>query len=284
MWNLNYDSVKEVVSALESEGLAMSKKFGQNFLIDHNARAMIAEKIGAKAGTTTWEIGPGMGSITALVLKEKASVKAFEIDNGFCRLLKDRAFGDEENFTLIQGDALKTIAKESEVPDIIYGNLPYNVGSVIIARLIESSILPERMVFTLQKEVVERICAHENSDDYSSFSTLCQLDYIPQLAFVIRKGCFYPEPQVESAVVVMEKRKESLVEENLRATFLEVNRLIFSQRRKTIKNNLKALNLKAINSVLSQANLLGSERAETLSLNKIIDLARAVNSDKLSSL
>ena len=82
----------------------------------------------------------------------------------------------------------------------------------------------------------------------------------------------------------MEKRKESLVEENLRATFLEVNRLIFSQRRKTIKNNLKALNLKAIDSVLSQANLLGSERAETLSLSKIIDLARAVNSDKLSSL
>lgn len=284
MWNLNYDSVKEVISVLESEGLAMSKKFGQNFLIDHNARESIREKIAYKENLSAWEIGPGMGAITSLVLNSGIKVKAFEIDKGFCRLLKERAFSDEANFTLIEGDALKTIANQSEIPDIIYGNLPYNVGSIIIARLIENSILPERMVYTLQREVVERICAKENSDDYSSFSVLCQIDYKPTLSFVIRKGCFYPEPQVESAVVVMEKRKESLVPNDLRETFLEVNRALFSQRRKTIKNNLKALNLKDIDRVIASSNLAGNERAETLSIEKIVEIAEAVNSDKLSSL
>lgn len=284
MWNLNYDSVKEVISVLESEGLAMSKKFGQNFLIDHNARESIREKIAYKENLSAWEIGPGMGAITSLVLNSGIKVKAFEIDKGFCRLLKERAFSDEANFTLIEGDALKTIANQSEIPDIIYGNLPYNVGSIIIARLIENNILPKRMVYTLQREVVERICAKENSDDYSSFSVLCQIDYKPTLSFVIRKGCFYPEPQVESAVVVMEKRKESLVPESLRETFLEVNRALFSQRRKTIKNNLKALNLKDIDRVIASSNLAGNERAETLSIEKIVEIAEAVNSDKLSSL
>lgn len=284
MWNLNYDSVKEVISVLESEGLAMSKKFGQNFLIDHNARESIREKIAYKENLSAWEIGPGMGAITSLVLNSGIKVKAFEIDKGFCRLLKERAFSDEANFTLIEGDALKTIANQSEIPDIIYGNLPYNVGSIIIARLIENSILPERMVYTLQREVVERICAKENSDDYSSFSVLCQIDYKPTLSFVIRKGCFYPEPQVESAVVVMEKRKESLVPNDLRETFLEVNRALFSQRRKTIKNNLKALNLKDIDRVIASSNIAGNERAETLSIEKIVEIAKAVNSDKLSSL
>ncbi len=284
MWNLNYDSVKEVISVLESEGLAMSKKFGQNFLIDHNARESIREKIAYKENLSAWEIGPGMGAITSLVLNSGIKVKAFEIDKGFCRLLKERAFSDEANFTLIEGDALKTISDQSEIPDIIYGNLPYNVGSIIIARLIENNILPERMVYTLQREVVERICAKENSDDYSSFSVLCQIDYKPTLSFVIRKGCFYPEPQVESAVVVMEKRKESLVPESLRETFLEVNRALFSQRRKTIKNNLKALNLKDIDRVIASSNLAGNERAETLSIEKIVEIAKAVNSDKLSSL
>ena len=284
MWNLNYDSVKEVISVLESEGLAMSKKFGQNFLIDHNARESIREKIAYKENLSAWEIGPGMGAITSLVLNSGIKVKAFEIDKGFCRLLKERAFSDEANFTLIEGDALKTISDQSEIPDIIYGNLPYNVGSIIIARLIENSILPERMVYTLQREVVERICAKENSDDYSSFSVLCQIDYKPTLSFVIRKGCFYPEPQVESAVVVMEKRKESLVPNDLRETFLEVNRALFSQRRKTIKNNLKALNLKDIDRVIASSNIAGNERAETLSIEKTVEIAKAVNSDKLSSL
>ena len=282
MWNLNYTSVKEVSSVLTEEGLAMTKKFGQNFLIDQNARAAVAAAVGAEPGMHCWEIGPGMGSITAMVLSEGAFVKAFEIDNGFCRLLSGRAFADEERFSLISGDALKTIPLEKEVPDIIYGNLPYNVGSVIIARLIESSILPPRMVYTLQKEVVERMCAQPGSDEWSSFSVLCQIDYIPRLAFVIKKGCFYPEPKVESAVVVMERREKSLVPSEIRDVFLSMNRALFAQRRKTVRNNLKALNLRDIDSVLSASGLAGSERAETLPVSTLVKLASSISSDRSS--
>ncbi len=282
MWNLNYTSVKEVSSVLNEEGLAMTKKFGQNFLIDKNARDAVASAVGAGEGSRCWEIGPGMGSITAMVLSSGACVKAFEIDNGFCRLLSERAFADEERFTLISGDALKTIPSEKEVPDIIYGNLPYNVGSVIIARLIESSILPSRMVYTLQKEVVDRICAAPGSDEWSSFSVLCQIDYIPRFAFVIKRGCFYPEPNVESAVVIMEKRERPLVPEEIRSVFLSMNRALFAQRRKTVRNNLKALGLKDIDKVLSSSGLTGSERAETLSVSTLVSLAAAISSDRSS--
>ncbi len=133
MWNLNYDSPKEIMSILDREGLAMTKKFGQNFLINKTARENIASLIAAKEGECLWEIGPGLGAITALTLKSNAAVKAFEIDNGFCRVLKESAFSDEKNFTLVQGDALKTLFSQKERPDIIYGNLPYNVGSICIA-------------------------------------------------------------------------------------------------------------------------------------------------------
>lgn len=282
MWKLNYDSPKEITAILEREGLAMSKKFGQNFLISRQARESIAALIGAEKDRIIWEIGPGLGAITSLVLASGASVKAFEIDNGFCRMLSGEAFGDEKGFTLVQGDALKTLLAENERPDIIYGNLPYNVGSVCIAKLIENSILPERMVFTLQREVVSRMCASAGSEDYSSFSILTQLDYVNREAFVIRRSCFYPEPNVESSVVVMEKRSTPLVSDELRSIFLPLVRDLFAQRRKNIRNNLlsgfvgKKGGKSAVEAVITAAGFSGSERAETFGFPELIRIAEAV--------
>ncbi len=282
MWNLNYDSPKEIMSILDKEGLAMTKKFGQNFLINRAARENIAALIDAKEGESLWEIGPGLGAITSLVLSSNASVTAFEIDNGFCRVLRDSAFSDEKNFSLVQGDALKTLFSQSERPDIIYGNLPYNVGSICIAKLIEEGITPKRMVFTLQKEVVERMCALPGDEAYSSFSILTQLDYHNTLTNVISKGCFYPEPQVESAVVVMTKRKEPQVPDTLRPIFLPLVRDLFAQRRKNIRNNLlsgfvgKRGGKEAVSALLEISGFSGSERAETFGYPELIRLTRAV--------
>ncbi len=283
MWNLNYDSPKEVMAVLERNGLAMSKKFGQNFLVDRYARQSIQQQIGSREGMRLWEIGPGLGAITSLVLKSGAFVKVFEIDNGFCRVLSEEAFCDEERFALVQGDALKTLFAEEEMPDIIYGNLPYNVGSVIIASLIEKKVLPEKMVFTLQKEVVDRMTASPGDENYSSFSLLTQLDYENRLSQIIRKGCFYPEPKVESAVVVMTKRKEPMIPESLRPLFLALVRDLFAQRRKNIRNNLssgfvgKMGGKAAVESVLSSSGFTGSERAETFGFEEFVKLTRAVS-------
>ncbi len=281
MWDLNYDSPKEVMATLERNGLAMSKKFGQNFLVDHYARTAIADQIKAEKGMRLWEVGPGLGAITSLILSTGADLKVFEIDNGFCRVLSEEAFRDEEHFTLVPSDALKTLFVQEERPDVIYGNLPYNVGSVIIASLIEKGILPERMVFTLQKEVVDRMTASAGDENYSSFSLLTQLDYENRLTQIIRKGCFYPEPKVESAVVVMTKRKEPMIPDSLREIFLSLIRDLFAQRRKNIKNNLlsgfvgKAGGKAAVEQVLSLSGFSGSERAEIFGFAEFLRLSRA---------
>lgn len=282
MWNLNYNSISQLDGKLKENGLAMSKKFGQNFLISSQAREKIVSFMDLKESINVWEIGPGLGAITHLVLKENVNLKCFEIDHGFASILREDAFADEKNFTLVEGDALKTLFLEQDMPDRIIGNLPYNVGSVIIAKLIESSILPERMVFTLQKEVVDRMCAKSGDDSYSSFSILTQIDYENKLELVLKKGCFWPQPQVDSAVVVMRKRDKSLVDDSLRSVFLPLVRDLFAQRRKNIKNNLMSssygnLGKEKIEQIIAQSGLIGTERAEALSFVQILSIARVIS-------
>ena len=241
MWEFNYGSSTEIAALLERKSLAMSKKFGQNFLFSNEARSRIVSLLGAPAGSCVWEIGPGA-----------------------------------ENFILVEGDALKTLFMNESRPDYICGNLPYNVGSVIIARLIENSILPSRMVFTLQKEVVERMCARPGDEQYSSFSILTQADYENTLAFCISRNCFYPKPNVDSAVVLMTKRSESLIPSELRPFFLSFIRQVFSQRRKTVRNNLSAFSRPELEKAFSSSGLSGNERAEALSFDQLISLASAL--------
>lgn len=280
MWNFNYDSPKEISQILDLASLAMTKKFGQNFLYSASARERIVRALNAQEDASVWEIGPGLGSITSLLLKSGVKVRAFEIDNGFCRLLKEQAFADEDGFSLVQGDALKTLFTQDETPDYICGNLPYNVGSVCIAKLIENDIRVRRMVFTLQKEVVERMCASKNSDAYSFFSLLTQIDYRNRLLFTIPRSCFYPQPNVDSAVVVMERRETSLVPDEIRNDFLSIVRTLFSQRRKTIRNNLSSVYSKEkLSSAFDRASLSGMERAEALDIDQLINLVNILKSE-----
>lgn len=278
MWNLNYDSITQIDGILRENGLAMSKKFGQNFLVSARMREGIADLVEAEDGMAVWEIGPGLGAITSEMLKRKARVTAFEIDHGFAEILRNRAFSDEEGFTLVEGDALKTLFTRKMDACRIIGNLPYNVGSQIIARLIEASYLPDRMVFTLQREVCDRIVAKPGDEDYSSFSVLTNIDYSTRIAMSIRRGCFWPQPNVDSAVVVME-RKRSAVSDDARPMMLRLVRSAFAQRRKTLRNNLSSSSFSslagkdAIEGVFSRMGLTGSERAETLSVERLAEMA-----------
>ncbi len=285
MWNLNYDSPSEIERVLKENGLSMSKKFGQNFLINGDMRRKIVEYIGAEEGMRVWEVGPGLGAITHHLLENGVDLTAFEIDRGFVKVLNEIAFPDEENFSLVEGDALKTLFKKKllPLPERIIGNLPYNVGSVIIASLIEKGYLPDRMVFTLQKEVVDRMTGTIDSESYSSFSILTQIDYVNKNVLKLSSGCFWPRPNVDSAVVVMNKREKSLVPDEYRETFLTLLRALFSQRRKTIKNNLSSSiygnnGKEYVEEILSKSKLTGSERAEKLEVDRIVDLAIAIQS------
>ncbi len=279
IWDFDYSSVSSITRLLEENGLGMTKKFGQNFLISAPTLDRITALCGLDESSVVWEVGPGIGALTTRLLKTGAKVTAFEIDHGFCRILREKAYIDVPNFRLIEGDALKTwkeVYEKEGAPDMICANLPYNVGSVFIASVIENRCLPSRMVYTLQSEVVERICAKMGDEQYSGFSILTGIDYENHEAMKIKSGCFFPSPNVDSSVVVMQRRKDPLVPDKEALAFLNLVRVLFSQRRKNVRNNLKALGLASekIDSVLDKSGILPSERAEKLSVEQILTLLR----------
>ncbi len=224
----------------------MQKRFGQNFLLNQNVRERIVELVEMKPNSVVWEIGPGMGAITSLMAGYCKKLNVFEIDRGFILLLKE-LYKKAPAFNIIEGDALKNwplVAKEESTPDILIGNLPYNVGSLIIASVIEKALLPERMAFTVQKEVALRMSEKSGGKQYSSFSMLCGLDYEVKKTFDIQPGSFYPKPEVVSSVALMVKKAErtlagySLDDPEIRGNYFKIIRDLFKQRRKTINNNL----------------------------------------------
>ena len=281
MWNFDYTSVSAITSLLNEYGLSMSKKFGQNFLINSDALKRIVELAGIKTGIKVWEIGPGIGALTSRMLNAGAKVTAFEIDRGFCNILKNLAFQNCDEFRLIEGDVLKNWKKEYEengMPDIVCANLPYNIGSVFIASLIEQRCIPETMVFTLQSEVVKRICSQIGDEQYSGFSILTSVDYESKEVMKLKSASFWPKPNVDSSVVLMKKRENPLVPENMVINFLHLCRVLFAQRRKTVKNNLKTagINTQIIDDALTKAQISETERAEKLSIEKISKLSEFI--------
>ena len=285
IWDFPYDSPNAISKLLEENSLAMSKKFGQNFLISEPTLRRIATSLNSIEGRKVWEIGPGIGSITTLLLARGVHLTAFEIDRGFVSILTDRAFSQESQFRLIEGDVLKTWYPLFEVegaPDTICGNLPYNIGSICIARFLEAQCHPRTMVFTLQREVGERLAAKPNSKLWSTLSILAQIDYEVDIVFTIRPGSFYPPPNVDSVVVRMERRSASLIEPSLRELFLVIMRDLFTQRRKTVRNNLLhgklggRLEKGFLLESLAKANIAENERAERLSIPQLSVLAGVI--------
>jgi 16S rRNA (adenine1518-N6/adenine1519-N6)-dimethyltransferase len=278
---INYNSASALRSLLEQEGLGMRKKFGQNFLINPAVRQTLADALGAQDGDEVWEIGPGLGAMTALLLERGLKVKAFEIDSGFIRILK-REFAEEKNFYLVEGDVLKTW-KNAPAVSFLFGNLPYNIAAAFLADLIEEGCLFQRMVVTIQKEVALRMTASAGSPDYSSFSVLCASAYNVKPLTVIRPSSFFPQPNVDSMAVLLENRNAPAVV----PVFFPLVRALFSSRRKTIKNNLSVFCASRFGTpalsarFLQENNLSGKERAEELSTEVFLSIAKSIQNVRL---
>ncbi len=272
-----YDSPKEIQKLLESNGLSMNKRFGQNFLLSEGSRAQIIDSMALTEDTVCWEVGPGIGAITHDIIPKVSSLTVFEIDKGFIVLLKE-FFGDESDFSIIEGDVLKNWPnywKAHQSPDVICGNLPYNIGAQTIASFIEKECLVPTMVFTLQKEVVQRMCAPSGSKQYSAFSVLCSLDYHVEHLFDIQPGAFFPVPDVTSAVVRMKRRETPLLASEKRVDFLKMVHRMFSSRRKTILNNLSGisdLSKSDISEILTDGGYDPGIRAERLSIDQMLGI------------
>ncbi len=238
---LNYNSPSEIRRVLEQLGVRLQKRWGQTFLINRGAREAILSLIAPEAADHIWEIGPGLGTLTALLLPKVRALAAFEIDRGLVTYLREN-FGSRNNFTLVTGDVLKTwrfYLREHGTPDKIVGNLPYSCASALIAALAENRVLPKRSVFTVQRELAERMSAHPGNKNYSSFSVLCQTVYRIGERLQLKPGSFFPAPGVHSTVVVLEPNREveGVPEWSF---FLTCLRMLFQSRRKTMRNNLLA--------------------------------------------
>ena len=278
----DYDSPSSLKNFLDQQGMAMQKKFGQNFLINGPARRRLIDALQVDEATSVWEVGPGLGAMTDEILSRGASVTAFEIDRGFATCVRDffKDYEAQGKFTLVEGDVLKTWKSQAEkqLPNRFFGNLPYNVAATIIADMISAGYRFPRSVVTVQKEVAQRMCATVGSKDYSSFSILCSWAYNVTPLMDLGGGSFWPRPNVDSRAVVMELREDFPRCQNPEH-FMKLLRGLFASLRKTIKNNLTVFysNGEQASAVLDEAKINPQVRAEELPLEILLHLSDISN-------
>lgn len=255
------------------------KRFGQNFLIDHNVIFKIIDSINAQKGEHWVEIGPGLGAITEPLLAQDISLDVIELDRNLVRLLKHK-FRENNKLTLHSADVLNfnffLLPKKGEKLRIV-GNLPYNISTTLLFYLLNSINFIEDMHFMLQKEIVERICAKPGSKIYGRLTVMMQLFCKTELVFYVLPESFNPIPKVTSAMIrLIPHQKLALEAKNLKY-FSDLVTSAFSQRRKTIQNSLKKLiTKKQIISVGINPKL----RAESITLAQFIQLSMLPNTLK----
>jgi 16S rRNA (adenine1518-N6/adenine1519-N6)-dimethyltransferase len=271
--------------------MGIRKKWGQHFLVNPRARSTLAEALDIRAGDGVFEIGPGIGAMTSLLLEKGAGVRAFEIDPGFGAVLRElfsENLPEGASFTLVPGDVLKTWEQNDDGSPYLLGNLPYTIAAVLIGNLIEKGRFFRRMVITVQKEVALRMAAKPGGRDYSSLSVLCASAYDIKPLMTLKAASFYPPPRVDSAALLFTRRDG----EKNSALFTTVVRALFASRRKTVANNLEHfLSVFAImnpgvrpgdyaEALLLESGIAPKERAENLGYRAFNTLADALEKRK----
>lgn len=282
----DYNSPAELKMVLDANGFSMQKKFGQNFLINEDARRRLVDALELTEGMKVWEVGPGLGAMTNTILERGADLTVFEIDRGFASLINGffEDYSKKEKFRIVEGDVLKTWKgqfKAAGQPDRFFGNLPYNIAATIIADTIENNVRFDRCVFTVQKEVAQRMCAKPGTADYSSFSALCQWAYDVKPLLDLSGGNFWPKPNVDSRAVVFTKKADFPCCKNPEL-FVKMQRALFSSRRKTVRNNLSQFlkNNDLAVSCLEKAGIDIMKRAEVLTLPELLKLSDVIDEEK----
>ena len=214
------------------------KRLGQHFLKDPRTAQRIVEALAPQPDETIVEIGPGTGALTSVLVERAGRVIAVEFDQNLESLLRER-FATAPNFTLVMGDALTTdfcAAIQPARQARLAANLPYNISTAILQRLIAQRSCITEMVVMLQREVVERVLAPAGSSERGFLSVLVEAYAETQKLFDVAPGAFRPPPKVWSSVMRLTFRAESVANEEL---LWETVSAGFAQKRKTILNNLR---------------------------------------------
>jgi 16S rRNA (adenine1518-N6/adenine1519-N6)-dimethyltransferase len=266
---------------LAAAGIRPKKRYAQNFLANAGAAARIAtlSVAGASPETPMLEIGAGTGALTLALLNAGAELTAIEIDPDLVALLRARE--DLSRARIVQADALDFDYRGWSAGHRwrAAGNLPYNVATPVMLRLIEMQDGPESLTVMVQKDVAQRLVAAPASHAYGSLSVAVQYAMHAEVAFDLSPRSFFPPPKVESSVVMLVRRAKPTVEPRDLSMFWKVVRGAFAYRRKTLVNSLTlALGLdraKIVRALLS-SNLSPELRGERLDLGDFARLADAL--------
>ena len=262
---------------LEKYHLRPHKGLGQNFLSDDEVLSGIAGAAGIPEHAAVLEVGPGLGSLTRHLAERADRVVAVELDRDLIPVLR-KEFADTPNVEIVHGDILEfsTDAYFSDGDYYVAANIPYYITSAVIRHLLEGKARPKRLALTVQKEVAERICAAPGK--FSLLSLSVQIYGTADIPMIIPAAAFYPEPNVDSAVVRIELFDEPLVPQERMDDFFALAKAGFGQKRKTLRNSLSSnlhISGTEAESLLREAGIDPGRRAETLSIDEWNNLLKA---------
>jgi len=265
-----------------------SKRLGQNFLNNPQVINRIIEALNPKPDETVIEIGPGMGALTAYLIERAGSVIAVEFDRNLAPKLRER-FGEHDNLRVLQEDALQTdfcLEIQPAQTARLVANLPYNISTAILQRLISQRHCVSEMVVMLQREVVERIQAPPGSSERGYLSVLVEAYCETEKLFDVAPGSFHPRPKVWSSVIRLRFRPEIEFDVQNEELFWAIVSAGFMQKRKTILNNLRnaPASLQELirrhggaSIVLCRAEVELQRRAESLTVAEWVRITRAMS-------
>jgi len=251
----------------------MGRPLGQHFLFDKNILRKIVKEGVVTDEDTVVEVGAGIGTLTEFLSEYAKRVIAIEVDKRLVEKLKKRLSG-KGNVEIINADALEYPYNEIDGNFKVVSNIPYNITTPLLFKLLEYRDKVMSMTLLLQREVAERIVASPGSKDYGTLSISTQLYTRPKIVFYVGKKAFSPPPDVDSALVHFEVSSKPLFKIKDEGLFMKIVKRAFSQRRKTILNSLKGV--EGIKEALRKSDIDPSARPETLSIEDFARLADAI--------
>jgi len=270
------DHNKEAKKIVNQDNFFIKKKFSQNFLLDENIIKNIIEKASINKDSFVIEIGPGLGALTKYIAKIAKKLLIYEVDKDLIPILNN-FFGDNKNVIIINQDFLKAdvdhdinryLEGSNEVG--VISNLPYHITTPIIMKILEESQNIKTLTLMMQLEVARRLTSKPNNKDYNALSIIIQDQTEAKFLFKVPKTVFKPKPQVDSAVIFLDRKKDSITNPN--TEFYIFIHKAFAQRRKTLVNNLseayKEFSKQYFKNLLERNGIIDTIRGEALSLEQ----------------
>lgn len=254
------------------------KRFGQNFLRDQQVVERILEAAELDPADNLLEIGPGLGALTDRLLPSVGKLHVMELDRDLATSLRARP---ENNLQVHMGDALRLDWSEllTEPPYKLVANLPYNISSQILFKILDNRQLFSHLVLMFQQEVGDRLCAEPGSKQYGILSVLCQNWFDVRRVVRVPPGAFFPPPKVHSVVLRFDALDQPRIAVADEVFFRRVVKGAFGQRRKTLRNSLKGAGLafEGLSEAMDGIGIDGGRRAETLNLEEFGALAEMLH-------